>query len=193
MIATRTLAEMILRNAKSYDWTLQGMGMLRLHLPNHCRLHVWDKRFRVPNVSMIHDHMQWGLESTVLAGRLINKKYEAYTEESYFQKGGADYLYTVLKPGEGCYFKDDVRPIKLLEDVFEVVREGQSYKQHPLEIHETDALDGTVTFMQKFPTNDESARVFWPEGTEWVSAEPRKASPDEVHAIVSLSLERWFK
>lgn len=51
----------------------------------------------------------------------------------------------------------------------------------------------TVTVMKKDPTGDESARVFWPEGSEWVSAEPRRATAEEVRAITQHALQRWFR
>lgn len=64
--------------------------------------------------------------------------------------------------------------------------------QTPSEIHETDAQDGTVTLMQKTPTGDDSARVFWEIGTGWGSAEPRKATPEEVLDITQNALKLWF-
>lgn len=181
----RTLAQAILMNASKFDWSLQGMGMLRLHLPNNARLHVWDSRYRVPGVSMVHDHLQWGLHSTIIAGRLTNRR---YIEDP----AGEPYNFATLKPGYGCFFKHDPKPTALKELRAITYTEGSEYSQEPAEIHETDAEDGTVTFMQKQPTNDESARVFWPTGDEWGSAEPRIATPEEVAAITQHALERWF-
>lgn len=185
MTVTKTLARAILQNAAAYEWSLQGMGMLRLHLPDNCRLHIWDSRYRAPNVSMIHDHMQWGLTSVVIAGVLRNRRYS----EGF----GLPFMYTTLKPGYGCYFKHDPMEtrLRLMEPVY-ALYEGDEYSQAPSEIHETDAEDGTVTLMFKRPTGIESARVFWPVGTEWGSAEPRKATPDEVADITSRALDRWF-
>jgi len=60
------------------------------------------------------------------------------------------------------------------------------------EIHQTQHDEGTVTIMRKHPTWNESARVFWPAGTQWVSAEPRAATAAEVHDITSNALQRWF-
>ena len=185
MTPAKTLARAILGNAGAYEWSLQGMGMLRLHLPDNYRLHVWDSRYRVPGVSMIHDHLQWGLHSTIVAGRLTNLR---YAEGPH----GRDFMYATLKPGYGCYFKHD--PLRIVLDELTPVayEEGDSYCQQPAHIHATDAADGTVTLMRKTPTNDESARVFWPAGTKWGSAEPRRATPEEVEAITSHALLRWF-
>ena len=183
--ALRSLVRAILTNAHAFKWSLQGMGMLRLHLPGAFRLHVWDSRYRVPNVSMIHDHLQWGLHSTIVAGELTNRRYVLAAE-------GDPYVFGTLKPGYGCYFKDAPQPcyLKALRPI--TYSPGGEYAQAPAEVHQSDPLDGTVTLMHKTPTADESARVFWPADGQWVSAEPRAATPEEVAAITSRSLERWF-
>lgn len=183
--ALKTIARAILSKASAYEWSLQGMGMLRLHLPDNYRLHVWDSRYRVPNVSMIHDHLQWGLHSTVIAGRLSNRRYDE-------SANGAPYMFAILKPGYGCFFKSDPQDTRLSELPVDHYSEGECYSQEPSEIHQTDAKDGTVTLMHKTPTRDDSERVFWPTGTYWVSAEPRPATPDEVADITGRALEKWF-
>ena len=180
----KELAQMILMNASAFEWSLQGMGMLRLHMPNDTRLHVWDSRYRAPGASMIHDHLQWGLHSTIVAGRLTNCR--------YVEGEGADYMVRTLKPGYGYFWKEEAKVTRLFALPPDNYYEGGQYTQRPAEIHETDAMDGTVTFMRKTPTADESARVFWPVGTEWGSAEPRRATPEEVRDITQFSLDRWF-
>lgn len=181
----KALAQWILTNALKFEWSLQGMGMLRLHLPGNYRLHIWDSRYRTLNVSMVHDHLQWGLHSTIVAGRLVNRRYVEADD-------GEPYNFATLKPGYGCYFKHDPKPCSLTELGPDTYTAGQSYSQAPAEIHETDAEDGTVTLMRKTPTDDESARVFWATGEEWVSAEPRHATAEEVADIAGRALERWF-
>jgi hypothetical protein len=181
----KTLAQAILTNATTYEWSLQGMGMLRLHLPGDWRLHVWDSRYRADGVSMVHDHLQWGLHSTVIAGRLVNRRYIEHRD-------GVPFMFATLKPGYGCYFKHEPRAVTLRALPLNTYFSGEGYAQEPAEIHETDADDGTVTLMHKRPTNDESARVFWEAGTEWGSAEPRKATEPEVRAITQYALDRWF-
>jgi len=181
----RELAQHILTNANAFEWSLQGMGLLRLHLPNHCRLHVWDSRFRKPGVSMIHDHLQWGLHSTILAGVMTNRR---YVEDA----NGTEVMHMTIKPVYGYFKKSEPAGIRLRALPAEFYRPGETYSQEPNEIHETDADDGTVTFMRKSPTTDESARVFWPLGQEWGSAEPRIATAGEVTAITEHALKRWF-
>lgn len=179
------LAEFIIRNARKFEWSLQGMGMLRLYLTDNIRLHVWDSRYRRPGVSMIHDHLQWSLHSTIIAGRLTNRRYN-------FDPVGLTHRFAVLKPGYGCYFLEEPKLAGLIPREPEFYSPGDYYSQRPDEVHETDAVDGTVTLMVKSPTGNESARVFWPADSEWGSAEPRTATADEVREITSHSLARWF-
>lgn len=183
--ALRSLVRTILTNAHAFQWSLQGMGMLRLHLPGDYRLHVWDRRYRTPNVSMIHDHLQWGLHSTIVAGEMTNCRYVMAAD-------GEPYVFGTLKPGQGCFFKDGPNACYLKARRAITYGPGGEYEQQPEEIHQSDPLDGTVTLMHKRPTADESARVFWRAGEQWVSAEPRPATPDEVAAITGYALERWF-
>lgn len=184
----QAMARAILVNAQHYEWSLQGMGLLRLHLAGNCRLHVWDRRYRVPGVSMIHDHLQWALKSTVISGRLVNRRYYDFGLGTFDK---ATHLFATIKPGYGTFFKHEPKPVILACRGDEEYLPGQSYSQSPSEIHETDADDGTVTIMMKTPTSDESARVFWPAGEEWGSAEPRIASAMEVKSIVDNALANW--
>jgi hypothetical protein len=62
----------------------------------------------------------------------------------------------------------------------EVYDAGDSYSQRADEIHETDALDGTVTIIRRHRTGVDTARIFWPAGQEWGDALPRPATWDEL-------------
>lgn len=193
----RALARAILENAQDFKWTVQGMGFMRLHLAGHCRLHVWDSRLRVPGVSMIHDHLQWALNSTVLSGELVNRKYRVIPRYIKVwndgpEQRGKPFMCATIKPGAGCYFKTEPSEVFLEPEMFpERVTMGHFYRQAPDVIHETDAQDGTVTIIRKEPTPDDSARVFWPAGTEWGSAEPRAATAEEVRLVSERALHRW--
>lgn len=180
--AAQTLVRFILENADKFEWSLQGLGMLRLYLTKDIRLHVWDLRFAFPGASPIHDHLQWGLTSFVIAGRITNYRFIEAAD-------GDEYLYSTLKPGYGCYFKHDPLPIKLHKCAAETYTAGMTYSQRPEEIHWSVPENGTVTLMRKEPTADaDSARVFWPAGEAWGSAEPRRATAEEVRAITAHAL-----
>lgn len=180
----RRLTYFILKNADKFEWSLQGLGMLRLYLPGEARLHVWDTRYAFPGASPIHDHLQWGLTSTILSGGLTNFRYK--------EGSGKPYHWARFKAGYGAKQLHEAEVMLLQRQRGEQYLVGQTYSQEPNEIHETCADYGTVSLMQKRPSADgETARIFWPEGTEWGSAEPRPATAEEVKAITSYALERW--
>ncbi len=183
----RVLAQAILTEATSFQWTLQGFGMLRLHLPKDYRLHVWDRRFAVPGVSTIHDHLQWGLKSTIINGRIINVRFDV----SRCDADAYTHVGAVFEPGANAAMKQVPARYFLQERKFEILTTGDSYEQWPDEVHESRPDNGTVTLMQKLPTEDDSARIFWPRDTEWVSAAPRPATRNEVADICSMALEKW--
>lgn len=178
----RTTAKFILENAAAFKWSLQGLGMLRLHMGDDTRLHVWDLRFAFPGASPIHDHQQWALHSTILSGSLCNYRFEEHP-------GGSQHLYQTMKAGHGCYALHEPREIRLRCSSGEFYEAGDCYSQEPREIHKTVPTNGTVTIMRKTPTKDsELARVFWPAGTEWGSAEPRAATASEIAQITAHAL-----
>lgn len=184
--ALSVLVKQILSKALSYEWTLQGLGMLRMHFDKTWRLHVWDTRFAFPCASPIHDHIQWDLESLIVAGRMTNIRYIEHAQ-------GNQYMTQTIRAGMGCVVNDDMRPVKLLALSPEDYRVGDIYRQQAKEIHESRPEQGTVTLMRKEHQNDgESARVFWPAGQQWGSAEPRVATKEEVGEITSYALKRWF-
>jgi hypothetical protein len=181
----RTMARHILEEAPAFKWSLQGLGMLRLHMGNNTRLHVWDLRHAFPGASAIHDHLQWGLHSTVLSGCIENQRYSE-------DPSGEPFVYQTFKAGYGCFTKHEPRPIRLICSSGEVYLPGESYSQRPEEIHRTVPVNGTVTIMHKTPSADpDSARIFWPAGTEWGSAEPRAATISEVWQITQYALKQW--
>jgi len=69
---------------------------------------------------------------------------------------------------------------------------GEIYTQQAQEIHRTDAEDGTVTIMERKEDVVEGyADVYWPSGTEWGTAKPRAAMPEEIRRVVGNVLEKW--
>jgi hypothetical protein len=181
--ALRATTRFILTHAEELEWSLQGLGMLRLHMGNNTRMHVWDLRHAFPGASPIHDHLQWGLASTIVSGRMTNYRY-------FEDPAGDPYDWVTLKAGYGCHFMGAVQRMRLRRGGGEIYLPGDSYSQRPNEIHWSVPDNGTVTVMRKEPTADgESARVFWPAGTEWGSAEPRRATLAEITAITSHALE----
>lgn len=182
---TKQLVKSILVHASAYAWSLQGLGMLRLYLSTEDRLHVWDTRHAIPNVSAIHDH-PWGFESHVVAGRIRNYRYIREAE-------GDEYKSAILQCGPGGCVKSQPKIVRLRRAEMEEWLPGEAYWQKHDEIHESQPERGTVTIVRRtFREDTEHATVFWPAKEEWVSAEPRPATPEEVAAITGFALRTWF-
>lgn len=185
----RLLVKAILEHPESYDWTLQGFGMLRIYLSEEVRMHVWDSRYRVENVSDMHTH-PWHFHSMVVAGAVVNRRFE---REPVSNMAHVLLEEHALRCGVGGGLTGDVKTVQLWPCPEEVVLEGNSYTQKAHEIHTSDPADGTVTIIRReFLDDTEHASVFTLHDQPWVSAEPRKATLEEVHEICQLSLEKWF-
>lgn len=176
----KELTRAILKNAAHYDWSLQGFGMLRLHLSDAVRLNVWDSRYQVPNVSMMHTH-PWDFESTVIVGELRNNRYVKDRHGDLFECAE-------IKPGPGGGIRNSLGNVGLHRRPVEIYISGEAYRQSHDEIHISLPADGTVTLNRRKRVGDDIAQVFWPLGQEWVSAEPRPALPEEVADIAAAAL-----
>lgn len=189
LVAARALTRAILERPLSYEWSLQGFGMLRLCLADgDLRLHIWDDRFAVPNVSPIHDH-PWDFESLIVSGSLKNTRVVDSTAQGY----GSPYLHTQIKCGPGGCALGEVRQGLLctpMPNGVRTFRPGDTYSQDADELHSTQALPGTVTIIRRtFSKADRDiANVWWKEGP-WVSAEPRPATQVEVLKITRTALD----
>jgi hypothetical protein len=188
----KLLVKQILQHAHQFNWTLQGLGMLRMYLSDEVRLHVWDRRFAVPNASPIHDH-PWSLDSLIVAGKLANVRYVPAQESGMFSEFiGQPYQRVKIKCGVGTCTMSPVDTVYLRRLYPETYVEGDIYHQDREEIHQSLPFDGTVTIVtRRFDGDRDHAQVMWKNG-DFVSAEPRPAAFEEVHAIVSNSLSKWF-
>lgn len=187
MTTTQLLVRRLLEQAEHLEWSIQGMGMLRHYLSREVRLHIWDSRFRVPNVSTIHDH-PWDFESEIVCGSLVNRfYYEIGGEPTHTRSKIRCGVGGGLVHAEHC---GEERPVRLhSRDVRYAV--GERYHEVAEALHETLPEDGTVTLVtRKFRPDTEHALVCYPIGTSWVSAEPRKATHNEVYDITRRALER---
>lgn len=164
------------------NWTTQGFGFLRLRIDDSTRLHIWDTRLRQPGVSDIHDHAQWGFKSVIVSGSLVNTRY--YLSEV---DGTAHHMMTIhCGIGGGPMGQSDL--VRLVARQPELYLPGDRYRQEPAEIHRTFAADGTVTLICQARSEVESARVFWPKGGAWGTAEPRIAHKSEVDDVGEFAL-----
>lgn len=206
----RAVVRTILENAHEYAWTLQGFGMLRMNIAGYdaidYRLNVWHSAYRVKNVSLIHDH-PWDFTSMVLSGQLNNLRYRVLDKPT---AKSIEHVVASIKPGPGGGMLIGSQPrVKdysaggVLDDAKtrstyhlevereEEIRTGWCYHQLASEVHLSDPADGTVTFNERHRVAEDVARVFWRVGTQWVSAEPRKATVEEVEVITQFALKKW--
>lgn len=191
----------ILRNWARYKWSLQGFGMLRAYITDEVRLHVWNAKFAVPNVTTIHDH-PWNFESLVVAGQITNTRYKVYPctasdEQITSRHLRMPFLKSQITCGPGgdnrtSEVKARGQRVWLIPSEPTIHEAGDSYQQHAHEVHHTSYVDDTVTLVRReFLPDTEHAHVFFRADEEWVSAEPREATQDEVCAFIERALLRF--
>lgn len=181
----------VLAHPERYDWSLQGFGMLRTYVSRELRLHIWDDRFRVKNVSDIHDH-PWHFESLVLSGEIRNRRFD-------------DTYPTPMQPATHhkgliiCGSETDVKTATIERDVHlydtgvQLIASGGLYRQKADEVHRTDFTRGTVTLIAREWTekDPERALVYWPIGETWTPGHPRPATVTERNEICAYAREHW--
>lgn len=184
--------EQVLTKPECYEWSLQGFGMLRAYVSRELRLHIWDDRFRVKNVSDIHDH-PWNFESLVLSGELRNTRY-LVSRHGVGAFGPTHHEGTII-----CGPSTDVRtPERSKYDVrlagtTETFKPGTIYRQKADDVHRSEYERGTVSLVSRGWTgkDPERALVYWPIGEIWESAHPRPATRAEVDEICAYAREHW--
>lgn len=174
-------------------WSIQGLGMLRKRLSPEVRLHVWDSRYRVPEVTMLHDH-PWDFTSYVVAGWVEQYRYEVARSQPMDWFGYDAYMEGTIICGEGGGECAPPQLVYLKRGEKEIIPAGCSYDELAEEVHESLPEDGTVTLIfRRFKEDTETAHVYRQPDAEWVSAEPRQASAHEVGDILRGSLGAFFR
>jgi hypothetical protein len=185
MNLTVPLLKQILARPLGLDWSIQGFGMLRLYLAPDVRLHLWHAEHRWPGVSTMHDH-PWDFESEIFAGRLTNRVYRRAPA------GCAPTHHAMsIRCGEGSHGLDRLPDEALELESERVYVAGDRYFQTGEQWHDSEPMSGTITVIRRrmrHGASPDHATVFWPVGTEWGNAEPRKATDEEVLAITSTAL-----
>lgn len=204
MNTTQLLVARILERALNYQWSYQGLGMLRLYLSKDVRVHIWCPRLAVKNVSTIHDH-PWDFDSEIVCGWIVNRiwevKFDGYGRSWKPKKDPSKDPFAVEPPthmmgrircGEGGGLVPDFVPLPVrLRSRERSYVAGDKYTEAASLLHESLPEEGTVTIITRRPKPDpDHAIVCWPIGTEWVSAEPRPASSNEIEIFANAALER---
>lgn len=186
MKVTERAVKRVLADPFAYKWTVQGFGMLRTYLDHEevHRLHIWDVDTAVPEVSVIHDH-PWDFTSRIFAGLVKNQRYLLDREYGDTVRTGR------IKTGEGGGLVADgtIRDAQLYALPREQYGPGDWYRMDRPELHESIPTRGAVTIISRqFHTarDDQFATVCWAAGTEWVTAEPRPATKEEIMHFIGL-------
>ena len=174
----RTLIDVIdyIVHPLKYEWTVQGLGMLRTYISATERLHIWHSDIRDPKASPVHDH-PWNFRSEVLWGSIEQSRFE------YRYRNGVseDWNMQPIFCGAGGGLQGRPTLVDMVELPHETYHKGDAYQQNADEIHWSRPADNTVTLVTRhYHENRDIAHVFWPRGEEWGSAEPRPATRAEI-------------
>jgi hypothetical protein len=180
---SQKLLRHILKNALDYRWLIQGFGMLRMYLDNDTRVHIWNTAAAVKDVSDIHDH-PWDFVSSIVWGTLTNELFREMPDYP------PNMLCQQIVCGPGGHSLGVPVPLHLEPYNAREYKSGESYNQRAEMFHRTRAVPGTVTVVTRhFRPNTEHAKVCFPLGTQWVSAETRVATADDIMPFIQLALD----
>lgn len=188
---TKASIDFILMNAQQFHWTIQGLGMLRLNFTKTLRLHVWDREGSGNGATPMHTH-PWDFTSHVIAGVVEQYRFRE-VDPADALPSSMYYRYRVQCGPGGGIVGGDPTVVHLHCLPLETYMPGHVYHHLAEEIHHSIPENGTVTLVERrFRKDTEHADVFVPMGQEFVSAETRDATPDEISRITGNALRRWF-
>lgn len=182
----KKLVRSALMTAKPADCSVQGFGMFRLRLDENTRIHVWSEVWRTPEVSDIHDHLQWHFTSHVLRGALHDHCYMVI-------QGPVTHIPHHIKAGVGGgMVTESPAGVHLHEYIVREYEEGDRYSHANTDIHRTEFSEGAITVVEQQrtpPLGASDATVFVPVGLAWVDAKPRPASALDIARVQALAAQ----
>jgi hypothetical protein len=138
-VVLRNFVALVLRNPQSFNWTVQGLGQMRLYLNDELRLHVWDPTRATPGSSTKHSH-PWDFDGSIIVGKIVNFR---YTLTHPNDPAGLLHQYQTIMCGTGVDPAfGDPRDVWLKKGPPELLFEGASYSQRHDEIHESCPTPG---------------------------------------------------
>lgn len=187
----RALVRKAIATSAAIDWTLQGLGMMRMYLrPTSMRIHVWMPEWKVPGVTEIHDH-PYPLTSHIIAGVMGDVQFVRV-------QLGDDDLRTGLYDEHSITCgvgKDDAcatKTVALRSRPRKVYAAGDGYHVGKAIPHLSAPLaSGTVTVIDrgKFtPGENDRALVFSRHGEPFGSAVARPVTYDEWQLASNLAV-----
>jgi hypothetical protein len=171
-----------------YEWSVQGLGMMRTYLSKTKRLHIWHSSLIVTGATELHDH-PWNFESEVMFGCVRQMRFEDNDSGRKFMKqrilcgeGGGIIGEAVVDPEE----------VQIFSNGIETYFQGATYGQKAHEIHRSFPSNNTVTVVTRdFLKDRDHAHVYYPVGGGFVSAIPRPASHAEILFITRSVLHAY--
>jgi hypothetical protein len=180
MIAESRIRAILADPFEHNGWTIQGLGMLRLELDEKDRLHIWDPRAALNEVSSVHDHL-WDFTSFNYFGGMGNQRYVLDAAD------GVAMQMSRVQCGVGSHLLGEPRHVMVAEEgPQEEYGPGEQYSMKAEEFHESFPLSGTVTVIRRqLRRNRDIATVCWAGGGEWKQEGfTRHATRDEILRFV---------
>lgn len=164
----------VLLTADRRQWHAHGIGMLRTYIDSEqygdrqWRLNLWHRSLINDGISTMHDH-PWPFVSFIVAGEIRNMRYVRAFGNA---PAAVEMMEGKITCGPGFNgMKPDPQRVRLLQQPIEIYRPGDRYEHRPDEIHDTYAVDGTITLIHRGEARpDCEASVFWPVGVPWGDA-----------------------
>lgn len=180
------------------EWTVQGFGMMRTYLDEDktWRLNIYHPDLAIKNVSEVHSH-PWSFMSWIIAGTLTNTRYSVRRhnpiyDDALYMHGAR--IMTGIKSNVGDAGAGGVAPqfdAWLVPYQISRMKPGEIYEMEAPEVHKTAYTAGCVTLNRRVVApgdTGEHADVYWPHGTDWVSAKPRLATTHEIGFLTTCAL-----
>lgn len=161
-----------------FEWTQQGLGMVRAKLTRSLRLHIWHPNFIVKEASRIHNH-PWHFTSNILAGFLTNVKYS-------FTYDASQMLVHTIECGANVHVKDTY-VARIGVDQIVTYKKGDLYSMRKTEFHNTVIGDrGCISIIERDLDSweNDDADVVTNMDKPFVNARPEKLAEKRVRQIL---------
>jgi len=168
----------ILTQPLEYEWSVQGLGMMRTYLNETQRLHLWHSSIAIHGATTLHDHA-WNFTSEIIFGCM--KQARSVVVDAGSSITGTPWMKQRVLCGEGGGVVGEPEELLLGGGPMESYYAGDTYRLEASEIHNPFPMNNTVTIItREFLEDRDHANVFYPKGGEFGSAEPRPASRAEI-------------
>ena len=186
MSVAESKVKQVLENPLEYDgWTIQGLGMLRLHLDGQrdTRLHIWDTQTALNDQLSAHDHPWDIVSSMIYFGSMGNQRYAIGDD------GDIPIQISRVLCGIGSDFEGGTTAGMMTElGSREEYGPGEKYSLEATEFHNSFPSRGAVTVIERRERPDlelagdrKMATICWSGEQDWYrEGFNRVATVDEI-------------